>query len=254
MLTAAQIRHFHDQGWISPLDACGPDEVTVNRTAFERMRAQAADAFALNGCHPTCRSIWDLATNPQVVAAVRDLLGDELIVWGTHYFAKEPGDPRTVAWHQDGPYWPFTPAQTVTAWIAIDDSDEENGAMQVVPGSHHHGALPWRACRPDEASVLGRSMDGVERLAAPVSITLRAGQFSLHHDLLVHGSRANRSTRRRCGLTVRYCPPWVSAPTHPSWMQAGIRICGTAPAPGWAFPPRPEGDDPRRPAQVIGAN
>jgi ectoine hydroxylase-related dioxygenase (phytanoyl-CoA dioxygenase family) len=230
-----------------------PAEVRANRVAFDRLRAQAADAFAINGCHATCRSIWDLATHPAVVAAVRSLLGEELIVWGTHFFAKEPGDPRTVAWHQDGPYWPFTPLATVTAWIAIDDSDAGNGAMQVVPGSHQRGVLPWRECRPDEPSVLGRSMD-LDARAAPVPIELRAGEFSLHHDLLIHGSAANRSSRRCCGLTVRYCPPWVTAPTHPSWMQAAIRVSGNAPAPGWTFPPRPDGDALQRPSIVIGAN
>ena len=255
MLTHAQIRHFHDQGWISPLPAFSPDEVIANRLAFDRLRAEAADAYAINGAHATCRSIWDIATHPALVAAVRELLGDELLVWGTHYFSKEPGDPRTVAWHQDGPYWPFMPMKTVTAWVAIDDSDAENAAMRVVPGSHRCGVLPYRPSRPEEHNVLHRSLDGIEAMPAPQHVSLRAGEFSLHHDLLVHGSEANRSSRRRCGLTVRFCTPEVTAPGHVGWMANAIRVAGTGPvAEGWEFPPKPVGDHLRRPELVIGAN
>ena len=255
MLTHAQIRHFHDQGWISPLPAFTPEEVLANRAAFERLRAEAADAYAINGAQTTCRSIWDIATHPALVGAVRDLLGDELLVWGTHFFSKEPGDPRSVAWHQDGPYWPFTPMKTVTAWVAIDDSDAANSAMRVVPASHRLGVLAYRASRPDERNVLHRSLDGIESMPAPQHVSLRAGEFSLHHDLLVHGSEANRSARRRCGLTVRFCTPEVTAPGHPEWMRNAILVAGTGPvADGWEFPSQPIGDRLRRPELVIGAN
>ena len=255
MLTDAQIRHFHEHGWIAPLEAFTGDEALRHRGAFERLRTEVADAYAINGCHTTCRSIWELATHPALAAAVQDLLGEDLLVWGTHFFSKEPGDPRAVAWHQDGPYWPFTPLRTVTAWIAIDDSDAENAAMQVVPGSHRLGVLPYRASRPDERNVLHRSLDGIDQLPAPVHLTLRAGQFSLHHNLLVHGSQANRSPRRRCGLTVRFCTPEVAAPGHPGWMRGAIRISGQRPAAaGWEFPACPDGDAIARPELTIGAN
>jgi non-heme Fe2+,alpha-ketoglutarate-dependent halogenase len=257
MLTSAQIRHFHEQGWISPLPAFSPDEVIGNRASFERLRAVAADAYAINGAQVTCRSIWDIATHPALVAAVRCLLGDELVVWGTHYFINEAGDPRTVAWHQDGPYWPFTPMKTITAWVAIDDSDPENSAMRVVPGSHKLGVLAYRESRSEERNVLNRSLDGIDNLPAPQHVILRAGEFSLHHDLLVHGSEANRSTRRRCGLTVRYCTPdvTVTGPEKADWMKNAIRVSGDGPvAKGWEFPPQPVGDNLRRPEWVIGAN
>ena len=255
MLSPAQIRHFHEHGWIAPLDAFDEEAVERNRATFAGLRAQVGDAYAINGCHSSCRSIWDLATHPALVAAVRDLLGDELLVWGSHFFSKEPGDARAVAWHQDGPYWPFTPLRTVTAWIAIDDSTVGNSAMRVIPGSHRLGVLPYRALRADEPDVLSRALDGVDALPAPVSVELRAGQFSLHHDLLVHGSLPNRSTRRRCGLTVRYCPPAVTAPEQPGWMHAAIRVSGDAPAAaGWRFVPRPADDAIQAPELVIGAN
>ena len=127
--------------------------------------------------------------------------------------------------------------------------------MRVVPGSHRLGVLAHRASRPDEHNVLHRSLDGIEAIPAPQHVSLRAGEFSLHHDLLVHGSEAERSARRRCGLTVRFCTPDVTAPGHPEWMRNAIRVAGTGPvADGWNFPSQPIGDHLRPPELVIGAN
>ena len=80
--------------------------------------------------------------HPRLVAYIRDLVGPDIVCWGTHYFCKLPHDNRQVAWHQDCYYWPLTPTRTVTAWLAIDDSDLENGRMQFVTGSHRIGAVP----------------------------------------------------------------------------------------------------------------
>jgi len=52
--------------------------------------------------------------------------GPDVIAWGSHFFCKQPHDPRKVAWHQDASYWPLTPARTVTVWLAIDDADIAN--------------------------------------------------------------------------------------------------------------------------------
>ena len=106
---------------------------------------------------------------------------------------------------QDASYWPFSPSKTVTAWLAIDDADRENGCMQVIPTSHLHGQLSYRQSDDSEKNVLDQTVDRVEQYGAPVDIDLKAGQISLHSDLLLHSSEPNHSSRRRCGLTLRYC-------------------------------------------------
>jgi ectoine hydroxylase-related dioxygenase (phytanoyl-CoA dioxygenase family) len=79
---------------------------------------------------------------------------------------------------------------------------------------------------------------GVEQLGAPVDNELKAGEISIHSDLLVHGSEANMSPRRRCGLTLRYCPADVRAEL--GWNAKGVIVSGCDPSAHWANPSRPE--------------
>jgi ectoine hydroxylase-related dioxygenase (phytanoyl-CoA dioxygenase family) len=108
-----------------------------------------------------------------------------------------------VPWHQDAQYWPLTPHDTVTVWLAFYDSDEENGAMRVVAGSHEAGLFTH-----DKAeNVLNQSIDeGQFSEEDIVTIDLKAGEMSLHDDRLIHGSGASLSGKRRVGLTMRFSP------------------------------------------------
>ena len=76
---------------------------------------------------------------------------------------------------------------------------------------------------------------------APVALAMRAGQISLHADLLLHGSEPNRSTRRRCGLTMRFVPSDVRA--HNGWHKSAIICRGSNPEGHWGHHPRPAGDE-----------
>lgn len=259
-LTPEQIAFYNAHGYIAPLDAFGPAEADANRRYFdgllEQMRAlqDGRDGnYAINGYHICCEGLWDLATHPTLLDAVEDLIGPDIVAWGSHFFCKQPGDPKHVPWHQDASYWPFTPARTVTVWLAIDDTDEENAAMQFLPGTHTQGHLEWR--HTDKPAVLGQEIVGIGRFGKPVHDTLRAGQFSLHADMLAHGSGPNPSSRRRCGLTIRYCPPSVRA-IDPSWASIAIVCRGTDPTGQWANHPRPVGDslDVDKKPKSIGAN
>jgi hypothetical protein len=62
----------------------------------------------------------------------------------------------------------------------------------------------------------------------------------MHSDLLLHGSEANSSTRRRCGLTLRYCPADVTAGL--GWNAKGVIVSGVDASGHWANPPRPPVD------------
>lgn len=255
-LTSTQIATFRERGYLCPLDGFSPAEAVRNRQAFDdllaRFRRDGHDTYAINGYHTSCRSIYDMVMHPALLDAVESLVGPDFIAWGTHFFCKLPGDPKSVAWHQDAPYWPLAPMQTVTAWIAIDDVDDSNSAMRVIPGSHRAGPLTMRPSRPEENNVLHQTLDGPVVQEEPASIILRAGQFSLHSDLLVHGSLPNPSERRRCGLTVRYAPVTVRADS--GWGVNAIRCRGDDPSGHWQFPTPPTTDEPRHGQRIIGAN
>ena len=85
--------------------------------------------------------------------------------------------------------------------------------MTVVPGSHRHGQIPFAEVDDHAVNVLNQSVPNpLDWGDEPVPFVMKAGQVSLHSDLLLHGSVANRSKRRRCGLTLRYNPPDVRGP------------------------------------------
>ncbi len=244
-LTHQQIRDFNELGFVFPLDVFTPEETTVNRSYFDNLMAEAAmrghTSYSINGWHKYCRGIHDLVTEKRILDYVQDLLGDDLICWGTHYFNKMPGDDKKVSWHQDASYWPLTPSKTVTVWLAVDDADDTNGAMQVVPKSHLHGQIDFESSTEEEKNVLGQSVRSPLRYGdAPVAFEMKAGQISLHTDLLLHGSEPNRSTRRRCGLTMRFVPPDVLA--HKGWNKNGVICRGQDPSGHWANNPQPTGE------------
>jgi non-heme Fe2+,alpha-ketoglutarate-dependent halogenase len=129
----------------------------------------------------------------------------------------------------------------VTVWLAIDDTDEENAAMQFVPQTHDRGHLEWRKAKG--SVVLDQEIVGIETMGEPFSNNLAAGQLSLHADMLAHGSPPNQSSRRRCGLTIRYCPPEVRVVDKAWESSVEAIICrGEDPTGRWKHPPRPDGD------------
>ena len=112
--------------------------------------------------------------------------------------------------------------------------------MRFVSGSHHYGHLTYRPSNPDEHNVLDQTIENVEQFGTPVDDVLKAGEVSLHCDLLLHGSEANNSDRRRCGLTLRYCAADVRAGLD--WNQKGVIVSGSDLSGHWANPPRPNVD------------
>ena len=245
-LTLDQVQQFNEKGYVFPLDVFTAAEADENRRYFyqlmQRAKTAGHNSYSINGWQRWCKSIYQLVHEPRILDYVEDLLGPNLVNQMTHYFSKEPGDDKQVSWHQDASYWPLTPSKTVTVWLAIDDTDEENGAMQFIPGSHLHGQIPFERSLPAERNVLGQSVHKAKTWGSPPeSINLQAGQISIHTDLMLHSSGINHSSRRRCGLTLRYMPPDVRT-REPK--QAQAYICrGTDSTGYWFSWPIPEGDN-----------
>ena len=164
--------------------------------------------------HFDVEPVWRLATHPRVLDTVEAVLGPDVMLLASNFFCKYPADERGerfVAWHQDVTYWGLEPPRAITAWIAIDDADVENGCMSVIPGSHRLGLLEHS--KSDRAgnllSINQEVPDALFDERRAVSMPLWAGQASLHDGMLLHGSHPNRSSRRRCGLAVRFTTPDV---------------------------------------------
>jgi non-heme Fe2+,alpha-ketoglutarate-dependent halogenase len=252
-LTREQIRKFNESGYLCPLDVFTPEEAEANRRYFDDLMARANavghHSYSINHWQLHCKGIYDLLHDRRILNYVEDILGPNLVSTMTHFFCKESGDEKKVSWHQDASYWPLTPSKVVTVWLAIDDVGEDNAPMMVIPGSHLHGQIPFERSSEVEQNVLDQSVnDALEWGANPVAFTMKAGQISIHTDLLLHGSEPNRSKRRRCGLTLRYMPPDVRTSEK---TQANAYICrGEDPDRYWVNWPVPQGEEipePRRP-------
>ena len=243
-LTADQVAAFNRDGYLKGMRIFSDAEMAAIRQYSDdllaRTLAAGGDSYSISTAHLRYGRVYDLLTHPRIVAYVKDLLGDNVVAWGSHFFCKMPGDGKRVSWHQDASYWPLTPSKAVTVWLAIDDADLGNACMRYIPGSHVLGHLTYTLSEDDEANVLNQTVAGVEQLGEPVAVELKAGEISIHSDLLLHGSEANQSARRRCGLTLRYCPPDVRA--RLGWNAKGVIASGRDESGHWGQAPRPETD------------
>jgi hypothetical protein len=243
-LSREQIEIFNRGGYLAPIPLFGEVEIANIRHYFDellaRTLADGGNSYSIATAHLRHGRVYDLLTDERIVSNVKDLLGENVIGWGSHFFCKMPGDGKRVSWHQDASYWPLTPSKAVTVWLAIDDANIENACMRFIPGSHWLGHLTYTLREDDDANVLNQTVEGVEQLKPPVDDKLTAGEISIHSDLLVHGSEANGSRRRRCGLTLRYCPADVRAEL--GWNAKGVVVSGSDPSGHWANARRPETD------------
>ena len=243
-LTRAQIETFNRDGYLKGIRIFSAAEIAEIRTYFDqllaRVMAEGGDSYSINSAHLSYGRVFDLLAHRRIVAPLKDLLGTDLIGWGAHFFCKMPRDPKTVSWHQDASYWPMTPSRTATVWLAIDDADTGNACMRFIPGSHHHGHLTYHLSEEDENNVLFQTVPDAETYGDPVDVELAAGEISIHSDMLLHGSRANTSERRRGGLTLRYCAAEVRA--LQGWHLKGVLLSGHDPDQHWGNPPRPAQD------------
>ena len=241
VLTQEQLADFNHVGYIKGIPIFNETEIGEHREYFdallENVIAAGGSSYSIISAHMKYSKVYDLLTHLKIVAYVKDLIGEDVIGWGAHYFCKMPHDPKSVGWHQDAGYWPLTPSKTVTVWLAIDDATVENGAMRFIAGSHRLGHLTARHSEPDENSVLGQIVENAEAHGEPVDVELKAGEISIHTDLLLHGSNANPSPNRRCGLTLRYCSSDVQASFR--WDKEGVLVSGKDRNGNWGNPPRP---------------
>jgi len=208
MLSAADIAHYHEHGYVIPnwhLPAAQLDAMRLAADAMLAAHPQYADL------HPALLEEGEpwptFARNEDVLALVRQVIGDDIILWSSGYFGKPAGNGKATPWHQDGGYWPIRPLATCTAWVALDDATLENGCLWLIPGSHKARTLNAHRRNDSDDLTLNQELppEAYDRSkAAPIE--LEAGQLSLHDVYIVHGSGPNRSDRRRRAVTFRYMP------------------------------------------------
>jgi phytanoyl-CoA hydroxylase len=161
-----------------------------------------------------------LVSDDRLLDVAQQFVGPNIALFASHYIAKRPFDGQAVLWHQDGSYWPLEPMEVVTLWLAFDDSTPENGCMRVIPGTQGM-ELQQMKPRTDVDNVLSSGMDdsAVDESKA-VDLILKAGDVSIHHPNIIHGSNANTSPKWRRGLTIRYIPSSTRIISDKQWPSA----------------------------------
>lgn len=239
---------FEREGYLLGIPILAGEEVVAARQAYNRLEQQPRQLSAkgrITNAHHYDAAIWKIATHRRVLETVETLIGPDIILMSTGFFVKQPStNDKFVAWHQDTMYWGLEPPFALTVWLAIDDVDTENGCMRVIPRSHKLGLLPHRTSGR-EGNLLGEDQEIDAALfdePSAVDFCLKAGFASVHHGELIHGSNPNCSTRRRCGMTIRFTHPQVRPITdgpHP-FRDKPILVHGEDRYGHFQYAPRPE--------------
>ena len=149
----------------------------------------------------------DFARNSDLLDMVEQIIGPNIVLWNSSFFAKPAGVGSRTPWHQDGEYWPIRPLATCSVWIAVDDSTRENGCLQVIPASHAKQSLAAHHVNKADGLALPLELDQDSfNETEAIDIELEAGQISLHDVYLMHASDPNRSNKPRRGMTLRFMP------------------------------------------------
>ena len=239
-LLVDDIKKYNKNGFVAPFNAFNKKESFEIRKQVDNLFIKlqsykdGRDSYSINCYQHKSKTIWNIVNTEKILNYVEDLIGPNIICWASHFFNKLPNDNRSVPYHQDASYWLLTPARTATVWLAIDNTDSQNSPMEFLPGSHKVGPLPWKVTER-ENPVLNQEIIGLEKFSKPHLNILKAGDFSLHADMIAHGSLPNVSNRRRCGLTIRYCNPSQTLPLHKMYAEKAILCRGSKPTGLWKY-------------------
>lgn len=230
-------------GFYFPVPVLSPEEAAHYRRCLEAHEARTGAPLQGNWRHKThLLFTWadELVHHPKILDAVESVLGPDILCWTTNFFIKEASNPGFVSWHQDSTYWGLDPDDVLTAWVAFTDATPDNGYMQFLPGSHMVDQLPHvDTFHKDNLLSRGQEIAVEVDKSKAVGVPLRAGEMSLHHIKLVHGSEPNRTNDRRIGLAIRYIPTSVR---QTKVRDAAMLVRGVDRYRHFDYEPRPKAD------------
>ena len=205
-LTSNQLKQYEDEGFVSPIDIFSKEKAKEIRNEIELIEKDMPKELEKSGrynAHLISPLLDEVTHNPKILNAVESLIGKNILVCGTTLFIKNPHEKGFVSYHQDAKYIGLEPHNWVTAWVAITDSNEENGCMKMWSGSHKDN-LKDHDQMFNEGNLLtrGQTINNVPKEKVK-SLVLKAGQMSLHHPKVVHGSELNKSNDRRIGFVIQ---------------------------------------------------
>ena len=247
-LNATQLAQYHQDGYVALGRILDDQQLAGLRAAEARLRAvpmahdgaKALTVFRhLVAAHePMVREVGAWGSH---IPLTQQLIGDNVVFWYTQFVTKRTDEgagvgtgagtaAATFPWHQDNGYASVEPCTNVTVWVALDDVDECNGCVWVMPGSHLNGILPHANATPDSWHL------SVQVEGNGIPAILKAGEAIAFHGNTLHRSLANHTTSVRRGFFMQYADanavhqidkkPLVERP-H-AWVVAGRATYPTA--------------------------
>ena len=242
-LPASAVEACRRDGFYAPVRVMSAADARNYRTALETHEANTGAPLQGNWRHKVhLLFTWadELVHHPVILDAIEDVIGPDILCWTTNFFIKEANSPGFVSWHQDSTYWGLEPDDVITAWVAFTEVTPENGYMQVIPGSHKINQLTHvDTFHKDNLLSRGQEIAVEVDKSKAVGLALHAGEMSLHHIKLVHGSDANRSNDRRIGLAIRFIPTHVR---QTKVRDAAMLVRGSDRFHHFDYEPRPKAD------------
>ena len=207
MLNREQLDQYERDGIVFPIKVLSDDEVSVFRGALDSLikSCEEGSVKRLDRLHLFFDWARCLVTNKRLLDTVEAVLGRDILVYGTLVLAKPPQDSSYASWHQDSVYSGLHLSPSTSAWIALTPSNQSNGCMRVIAGSHKLGSLNHvNVNDPNLLNRRGERVDIAVDESQAVDVVLRPGEVSLHHSNIVHGSNPNTSAEPRIGFIVRF--------------------------------------------------
>jgi ectoine hydroxylase-related dioxygenase (phytanoyl-CoA dioxygenase family) len=225
-LSRKELIQYERQGIIFPIKVFSSEEVAYFNSEFEALIKDCGLQRRLADLHLFFEWAYRLVTHHAVLDAIQDVLGRDILVYGTLIFYKPPRDTGYASWHQDSVYSGLHLTPSTSAWIALTHSDSANGCMRVIPESHKQGPLT-HVNVGDEANLLrrGEQVATVVDETEALDVVLQPGEMSLHQSTIVHGSNPNVSGKSRLGFIVRFVTDQITNHTRPMLRVRGKADC-----------------------------
>lgn len=217
-LTQAQADFFFENGYLRLGKILEDAEIELLRREYDRVFAEVnARNLSVGGAESgkaggkqmlqimqVCeRNIHfrKLLYDARILDCVQDLIGPNIMLFHDQALFKPARTGGAVFWHQDNAYWKCSPANLVSCWLTLDEAVKENGAMQVIPGSH---LKPARHGATATSDVL---METEVDEARAVVVELPAGGAMLHHCQTLHYTQPNETERQRRAFAIHFMNP-----------------------------------------------
>jgi phytanoyl-CoA hydroxylase len=240
-LTAGELRHYREQGYVHLGRVMDDATLGALRDEEARFRGEAAresTIFISQLLHYSEPLRKYMSTGPQVKLASQLVGSPNIALWFNQYVTKLPdvaSGKSEFPWHQDNGYVAINPATNVTIWVALDDVDERNGCVWVMPESHKQGLLSHKAKNTDSWHLtLDVNGDGIPA-------KLKAGEAIAFTGLTLHRSKLNHTDRPRRAFFMEYADVASTFTRGEQPPQSILKESNTMVVMGAAAWPRPSG-------------